>query len=307
MPIPAAIGALAALAGSVISNKFASNAQERSIAAQRGLQNDLINGGAQMARNAKQAGLSPAFALGSASTPTAPAVASNFSPVDTSGFQSLLGGISQRKLQKQQEKVAKANEQTQLASARATTADARIKEQQALQETIKTQNMIGRANTFNNSAIQYKDPSNGKIIPNLDEWSKLNPNVVPEMVVPSGQEGVYEARNLMGEYVTLHDERLSRSAKAKFEKALNDAKLSQEDYIDIVLAMDREQLNDIRATIRNKGLQAAYQQLINKQTEDSSMGHLLDKLGNPDMNWFDKLMAVIAWLGNNISLSARLK
>lgn len=77
MPIPAAIGALAALAGSVISNQFATQAQERSISAQRGLQNQLINGGALMARTAKQAGLSPAFSLGSASTPTAPAVASH--------------------------------------------------------------------------------------------------------------------------------------------------------------------------------------------------------------------------------------
>lgn len=118
MPIPAVIGALAALAGSVLSNKFASDSQERSITAQRGLQNQLLNGGAQMARTAKQSGLSPAFSLGSASTPTAPAVASNFSPVDTSGFQSLLGGISQRKLQRQQEKVAKAQEDTQLAQAR---------------------------------------------------------------------------------------------------------------------------------------------------------------------------------------------
>lgn len=143
MPLPAAlvasapaiVGALSSLVGSALSNKYASDAQERSITAQRGLQNMLINGGAQMARTAKQAGLSPAFALGSASTPTAPAVASNFSPVDTSGFQSLLGGYAQRRLQRMQEKEVKANSE--------------IAEEKAKQERIITAKMQGESNAFN--------------------------------------------------------------------------------------------------------------------------------------------------------------
>lgn len=157
MPLPAAlvaaapaiVGALSSLAGSALSNKYASDAQERSITAQRALQNQLINGGSQMARTAKQAGLSPAFALGSASIPTAPAVASNFSPVDFSGFQSLLGGYAQRRLQRMQEKETKANSE--------------IAEEKAKQEKLITAKMQGESSAFN-EPTSYVDENGVQVV-----------------------------------------------------------------------------------------------------------------------------------------------
>lgn len=117
MPIPALIAAGATLAGGYLSNLAAQKAQSRSIAAQRSLQNMLMTGGAQMARNAKQAGLSPAFSLGQTSTPAASSPASNYANYDFSSMQNLLGGINLRKLQREQERTQKAETQEKIASA----------------------------------------------------------------------------------------------------------------------------------------------------------------------------------------------
>lgn len=73
MPLPAIIGALGALAAGGLSHLSARSQQERAIQSQRSLQALLLsNSGAVQARNAKQAGLSPAFSLGSSSVPTVP-------------------------------------------------------------------------------------------------------------------------------------------------------------------------------------------------------------------------------------------
>lgn len=141
MPIPALIGALGSLAGGMLSNAAAANAQDRSIAAQRSLQQMLMTGGAQMARTAKQAGLSPAFSLGQSSTPAASAPASNFANYDFSSFSNLLGSIAQRKLQKQQEKVAEAE-------TRKVSADAGIAEEKHEQEKINTADMRANRGVF---------------------------------------------------------------------------------------------------------------------------------------------------------------
>lgn len=117
MPIPALIAAGATLAGGYLSNMAAQKAQSRSIAAQRSLQNMLMTGGAQMARNAKQAGLSPAFSLGQSSTPSASSPASNYANFDFSSMQNLLGGINLRKLQREQERTQKAETQEKIANA----------------------------------------------------------------------------------------------------------------------------------------------------------------------------------------------
>lgn len=154
--LPAIISGVSALVGGAMSNKAASDSQQRSIDAQRGLQNMLLNGGDVMARKAKQAGLSPAFALGNASTPSASAPSAQFAPYDFSGFQQSLSGISQRELQRQQKKVAQAQEKE-------VSANAEIAEEKAKQEQMRTQDMSAQRRAFEETS-NVIDPETGELI-----------------------------------------------------------------------------------------------------------------------------------------------
>lgn len=147
MPIPALIGALGALAAGGLSHLSAKSQQERTIQSQRSLQALLLsNSGAVQARNAKQAGLSPAFALGGSSVPTAPSVSSPSAQFDASGFQSLLGGMNIRKLQKQQAA-------TEAAQTKVQTAEAKIAEEKVKQEELITRRMQGQSNAFSPTTV----------------------------------------------------------------------------------------------------------------------------------------------------------
>lgn len=147
MPLPAIIGALGALAAGGLSHLSARSQQERAIQSQRSLQALLLsNSGAVQARNAKQAGLSPAFSLGSSSVPTVPSTSAPSAQFDSSGVQSLLGGLSLRKLQKQQAK-------TEAAETKVQESQAAIYEQKAKQEELITRRMQGEANSFNQPTV----------------------------------------------------------------------------------------------------------------------------------------------------------
>lgn len=156
MPIPALIGALGAIAAGGLSHLSARSQQNRAIIAQRSMQAMLANNaGTVMARNAKQAGLSPAFSLSNGSIPTASAPSAPSANFDASGFQSLLGGYAQRKLQRQQEKVAKNEEM--IASE-----NAKIAEQKRKQEEIVTKKMQGESVAFDNPTTTVD--SNGVVV-----------------------------------------------------------------------------------------------------------------------------------------------
>lgn len=149
MPIPALIGALGAIAAGGLSHLSARSQQNRAIVAQRSMQAMLANNaGTIMARNAKQAGLSPAFSLANGSIPTASAPSAPSANFDSSGFQSLLGGYAQRKLQRQEEKVAAAN--------------AKVAEEKAKQEEIVTKKMQGESIAFDEPTTTVD--SNGVVV-----------------------------------------------------------------------------------------------------------------------------------------------
>lgn len=312
MPYAAAIAAAGSLLSGLLSNKAAQEAQQRSIAAQRGLQNMLLNSGGQIARSAKQAGLSPAFALGNSSVPAASAPASNFSPYDLSPAMSLIGSVAQRKLQKQQEKVAQAQEKE-------TSANAEIAEEKAKQEKINTQNMQARSNEFNRNN-QYIDPYNGQIIEDVDAWTATHPGILPEVSVSVGNEGRLQAIQQKEEYETLskeregrlHEvdtqnvERSNRMSQARYNQAISDARRNSRSIMHAIVNMPEKEYDSLVKKIETQGLENAYQSLFNKQFEESSFGRMIDNI-NSAGSFGDKLLMVLTWIANNVSMSARIK
>lgn len=313
MPIPALIAAGASLAGGLLSNLAASNAQSRSIAAQRSLQNMLMTGGAQMARNAKQAGLSPAFSLGQSSTPAASSPASNYANYDFSSMQNLLGGINQRKLQKQQEKVAKAEELK-------LTSDARIADEKAKQEQIITENMRTKQGEFTRQHTKITLPDGSLLYDDAaNEYLSNHPDFDPNKVeiVRGLTEGQRQARQTMEEneilslergsrereITALDVERAARISNANYNKVLSDMRRNSSSIMRCLAAMPEKEYEMLERKIEGQKLENAYRELYNKQFEESSAGRLIEQL-KMDGSFGDKLLSVLVWIANNIKMSA---
>lgn len=313
MPIPALIAAGATLAGGYLSNLAAQKAQSRSIAAQRSLQNMLMTGGAQMARNAKQAGLSPAFSLGQSSTPAASSPASNYANYDFSSMQNLLGGINQRQLQKQQERVAKA-EETKLI------ADARIADEKAKQEQIITENMRTKQGEFTRQHTKITLPDGSLLYDDAaHEYLNSHPDFDPNKVeiVRGLTEGERQARQTMEEneilslergsrereITALDVERAARISNANYNKVLSDMRRNSSSIMRCLAAMPEKEYEMLERKIEGQQLENAYRELYNKQFEESSAGRLIDQL-KMDGSFGDKLLSVLVWIANNIKMSA---
>lgn len=312
MPIPALIGALGALAVGGLSHLSAKSQQNRAIAAQRSLQSMLLNNaGAAMARNAKQAGLSPAFAMGSAGVPTAPSVAAPSANFDSSGFSSLLSGVNARKLQKEESKRVVAQTKTEQENAK-------VAEEKAKQEAIITEQMQGKNSAANSYGAVYIDPTSKQVIEglgdsNISDWLKANPGVaMPLRQEPVGYMGQLEFDNWLAEYEAQNSERSSRQdsartqmvinearqSQAKFEKALSEGSLSRSDVMDSILSMPVYERKSLIAQIEGQGLLNTWQDLQNKQARESSFGRLIDAIKDDSLSFGDKVLMGLTFLAN---------
>lgn len=194
---PFTVGALVSAAGSVIngvlSNSAAKEAQNRSIAAQSSLQSVLMNGGAQMARTAKQAGLSPSFALGSASTPVASAVSPVSHPypdADIAGGMSKAAKALLGKKQAKLEEVATDRAGVQLETDKE---QKRLVAAEADKAEIEANRMAQHDHEFTwVTTSTYNDPETGEPISDIDKWSHEHPGMLPNLE-PHGEKSSYGA------------------------------------------------------------------------------------------------------------------
>lgn len=171
-------GAASLLSG-LMSNKAARDMQSNAQSFQRSMQGWLMNNsGAMQARSAKQAGLSPAFALGGSSIPTASSPSGSAMPFNLDTGMDALQKLTQSKLQKQQrerEKIATQTEEANRDYAR----------EQAAQAAIETQRMRDHDKQFGTPIEEnvLLDPNTDEEIENLEEWQKNNPNLEPKLIV----------------------------------------------------------------------------------------------------------------------------
>lgn len=314
--ISALVAAGSSLIGGLMSNSSAQSAQERSIAAQRSMQQMLMNGGAQMARNAKQAGLSPAFALGQSSTPSASAPASNFAPFDFSSLGDILSKRELMNLQKEQKEVAKAEKIK-------VSADARIADEKAKQESIITENMRSKqgeftrqhtkitlpdgsslyddaANEYLNSHPDF-DPNNVEIVRGLTEGQRQARQTMEENEILSLERGSRER-----EISALDVERAARISNANFNKVLSEMRRNSPAIMRALASMPEKEYEMLERKIEGQKLENAYRELFNKQFEESSAGRLIDQL-KMDGSFGDKLLSVLIWIANNVKMSASFR
>lgn len=311
---PAIIGAAAALAQGGLNSLSAKSAQKRSIDAQRSLQNILMTGGAQQARSAKQAGLSPAFSLGSSSVPAASTPASPAGSFDFSNIGALLSNKELRSLQKQQQRREEAATKTEEANARS--ADTASKK-----SNLEYQQML--AGLDETKSIRVTDPDTGEVLTKeqIDAWKPedhngLMPNVETDLYALSrararGEKSELETQEVerggRQREVSAQDiERENRISQARFNKAIADARQNNRAIMQAVISMPEKEYEHMANLVEKEGLEIAFQKLYNKQFEESSAGRLIDKLqGNGTFG--DKFLAVLAWIANNVRLSATLK
>lgn len=174
---PIAAGAASLLSG-LMSNQAAQNMQGRAQNFQRSMQGWLMNNaGAMTVRSAKQAGLSPAFALGGSSIPTASSPSGSAMPYNLDIGMDALSKLTQSKLAKQQEKreeVATSTEE----------ANRDYLREKANQEEIVTQRMRDHDKQFGTpiETSVYVDPDTQEEITDLDKWSAEHPDKVADLI-----------------------------------------------------------------------------------------------------------------------------
>lgn len=221
---PIAAGAASLISG-LMSNQAAQNMQGRAQNFQRSMQGWLMNNaGAMSARSAKQAGLSPAFALGGSSIPSASSPSSSAMPYNIDIGMDALSKLTQSKLQKQQrerEKVATETEEANRDYAR----------EQANQAAIETQRMRDHDKQFGTPIEEnvLLDPNTDEEIENLEEWQKNNPNLEPKLIVkrsPSsygafrGQQEIQRWNQEVDELATNRKLNITRREQAMADKWL---------------------------------------------------------------------------------------
>lgn len=169
---------VASLLSGLMSNHAAKQMQQRSMDFQRSMQGWLMNNsGAMQARSAKQAGLSPAFALGGSALPSASAPSGSAMPYNLDIGMEALSKLTQSKLAKQQrerEKIATQTEEANRDYAR----------EQANQAEIETQRMRDHDKQFGTpiETSVYIDPDTHEEITDIDKWSQEHPDMVAELV-----------------------------------------------------------------------------------------------------------------------------
>lgn len=269
---PFTVGAIASAAGSVIngvlSNSAANDAQNRSIAAQRSLQSILLNGGAQMARTAKQAGLSPSFALGSASTPVASAVspASHAYPdADIAGGISKAAQALLSKQQSKREEVATEREGVQLETDKE---QKRLVAAEADKAEIEAQRMFQHDNQFVWSTTQgpITDPNTGEVIDDVDKWTQEHPGELPNFG-PQQERSSYGAflaqKEKENRNLELDDIRTKYLAN-DLQRKVHNLQLSDNEVLSAIASLPKFQqkevvsrINDINSAINQRNFQNA--------------------------------------------------
>lgn len=176
--LPIIASAASSLLSGLMSNQAAQNMQGRAQSFQRSMQGWLMNNsGAMQARSAKQAGLSPAFALGGSALPSASAPSGSAMPYNLDIGMDALSKLTQSKLQKQQEKRESVATETE-------EAQRDLMREKANQEGIITNRMRTHDAQFASptESHSYVDPDSGEPISDLEAWKNEHPGQLPELV-----------------------------------------------------------------------------------------------------------------------------
>lgn len=251
----AALSAIGSLASGMLSNSAASGMQERSIAAQRSLQNLLLNSGGMQARSAKQAGLSPAFALGNSSVPTASAVSASSHPYPNIDISSALSALSRSKLEKAQqarEEVQLESDKTQVETAKETK---RLVAAQADQAEIEAERMSQHDDQFKwtTTSTAGIDPNTGEPIEDLDKWAQDHPGELPEIgsVTERSSYGAFLAQKEKEDRNLQLDDIRIKYLKNDIERHVYNEQLKDDDIINAIAQLPKYQLDEVKKNIDN--------------------------------------------------------
>lgn len=174
-----------------------------------------------------------------------------------------------------------------------------------------------------NEESRYYDPDTGNEIPQdkVDAWTKEHPGHLPEIrvVKSKGSKGRLQAKVEKGEYETLLKEQEGRASdvetrmkeneyktvEASLQKKIANRRLNSAPYIRAMVKMAPTELRHLdtqisylKEQIETEGLQQIWQDLQNKQFEESSLGRLIDKIKDPNMSFGEKTLSVLLMIAN---------
>ena len=264
---PAIIAALGSLAGGTLNSLSAKSAQKRSIDAQRSLQNILMTGGAQQSRTAKQAGLSPAFSLGSSSVPVASTPSSPSGTFDFSNIGALLSNRELRSLQKQQAKREEVSTDREKVGLETEKENKRLVSAEADKAQLEAVRMAEHDKQFDwETKSIYNDPNTGEPISDLDKWTQDHPGQLPNLE-PHGEKSSYGAflakKEQENRNLELDDIRTKYLAN-DLQRKVHNLQLSDDEVLSAIASLPKFQqkevvsrINDINSAINQRNYQNA--------------------------------------------------
>lgn len=308
--IPAAIAAVASIAGTLLSNKSNKDINKKQIENQHELlkkEQDyntyMMQNQKQMQMNdAKSAGINPAYAGSSSlvggisSSPSAPSVSQI-------PMENPLGGAIQAVntylLKKQVD------------------ADSRLKNAESERQELLNEDKKAKNNVLNDSyTITQVDPKTGKVIPNdkVDEWSLQHPNEIPELVsmkdtrLNRGAEGRFEGNKMLREWKSRVNNLDAQDWKNALDKAVHQLQLNDKGVMEALSQMPRKEFDElcqIVTSLANENsvwdkkkdllqIDLDMAKLQKRITENSNLYEYIEKLFDGDFTWkdFGKMVAM---------------